>query len=263
MKFALVADERKQAQPDLSGRCPGCDAPMVAKCGEVKTWHWAHQASRVCDSWWENETEWHRDWKDQFPLHWQEFVQRAENGERHIADVKTDGGWVIEFQYSYLRPDERRSRNAFYGKLVWVVNGVRRKTDQVQVANAWNEGGRVGEGEVVRRVSFPDECRLLQEWADSHGPVFVDYGDGVLWWLLRNPNGSMYLAKFTRAAFVDILRGGPMQTAPNFFDGLVKEITQGVARYETNRLAQANGAAQPRSGFQEYMARRNKRRIRF
>lgn len=155
MKFALVNGERQEAQPSLSGKCPICGDPMVAKCGEVKIWHWAHQGTRTCDPWSENETEWHRDWKEQFPLHWQEFVQRAENGERHIADVKTDGGWVIEFQYSYLRPDERRSRNAFYGKLVWVVNGVRRKRDQVQFVNAWNEGGRVGNGEVVPKSFVP------------------------------------------------------------------------------------------------------------
>jgi hypothetical protein len=261
MKFALVSGERQEAQRNLSGKCPACGHPMVAKCGEVRIRHWAHRGSRACDPWWENETEWHRDWKEQFPLHWQEFVQQAENGERHIADVKTDHGWVIEFQHSYLKPDERRSRNAFYGKLIWVVDGVRRKKDEDQFVNAWNGGGRVGE--VVRRVSFPDECRLLQEWADSHGPVFVDFGDGVLWWLLRNPNGSVYLAKFTRAAFIDILRGGRTHMAHHYFDALVKEITEGVARYESNLLAQAKRAAQPRTGFQEYMARRNQRRRRF
>jgi len=46
--------------------------------------------------------------KDQFPADWQEHVQHAETGERHIADVKTSRGWVIEFQHSYLKPEERR-----------------------------------------------------------------------------------------------------------------------------------------------------------
>ena len=45
---------------------------------------------RFCDPWWENETEWHRAWKDQFPADWQEIVHHAEDGEKHIADVKTD-----------------------------------------------------------------------------------------------------------------------------------------------------------------------------
>jgi hypothetical protein len=41
---------------------------------------------------------------------WQEIVHRSDSGEKHIADVKTDHGWVIEFQHSYLNPEERRSR---------------------------------------------------------------------------------------------------------------------------------------------------------
>ena len=53
-------------------------------------WHWAHRGSRFCDPWWENETEWHRSWKGQFPVNWQEVVHQAETGEKHIADVKTE-----------------------------------------------------------------------------------------------------------------------------------------------------------------------------
>jgi len=57
----------------------------------------------MCDNWWENETQWHRDWKNHFPVEWQEVVQIAEDGEKHIADVKTSEGWVVEFQHSYLK----------------------------------------------------------------------------------------------------------------------------------------------------------------
>lgn len=45
-----------------------------------------------------------------------------ESGEKHIADVKTDSGWVLEFQHSNINPKERLSRNSFYPKLVWVVD---------------------------------------------------------------------------------------------------------------------------------------------
>jgi hypothetical protein len=88
MKFALVDGQRHEALPNLSGKCPNCDQPMIAKCGEVRMSHWAHQRRVSCDTWWENETEWHRNWKGQFPAIWQEFVHRAENGEKHIADVR-------------------------------------------------------------------------------------------------------------------------------------------------------------------------------
>ena len=97
----------------------------VAKCGDIRVRHWAHKGHLVCDPWWENETKWHRDWKDHFPTNWQEVVHRAADGERHIADVTTGEGWVIEFQHSYLRPEERRSRDAFYPKLI----GLAEKSD--------------------------------------------------------------------------------------------------------------------------------------
>jgi len=130
MKYALVNEQRQEAQPGLSGNCPFCGDLMVAKCGEIKIWHWAHREELRCDSWKENETEWHRSWKGQFPNDWQERIHTSESGEKHIADVKTIKSWVIEFQHSHLNPVERRARNDFYKKLVWVVDGPRRKRDK-------------------------------------------------------------------------------------------------------------------------------------
>ena len=47
-------------------------------------------------------------------------MHRADDGEKHIADVKTDQDCVIEFQHTYIKPDERRSREEFYKNIVWV-----------------------------------------------------------------------------------------------------------------------------------------------
>src|SRR5262245_47594429 len=144
MRFALVNGEREAAQPDLSGACQTCGQAMVARCGEVRLWHWAHRVKRLCDPWWENETEWHRGWKGQFPDAWQEIVHRAETGEKHVADVRTEQGWILEFQHSSISPVERRSRDAFYRQLVWVVDATRRKRDAGQFLTAWQEGSPVG-----------------------------------------------------------------------------------------------------------------------
>ena len=97
MKFADVEGERREAEPGLSGKCRVCGDAMIAKCGDLRVPHWAHRAIRTCDPWWEPETEWHRIWKDQFPEDWQEIIHRSETGEKHIADVKTDFGVVLEF----------------------------------------------------------------------------------------------------------------------------------------------------------------------
>jgi len=114
--------------------------------------------------------------KELFPAHWQEVVHEAENGEKHIADVKTDQGWVIEFQHSYIKLEERRSRDTFYPKLVWVVDGARRKRDRTQFLNALKEGMQVGGNSLFRRA-FSDKCILLREWEESHAPIFFDFGE--------------------------------------------------------------------------------------
>lgn len=233
MKLALVNGQRQEAQPDLSGECPGCGSPVIARCGEVRMWHWAHRGRADCDRWWEPETEWHRDWKNQFPVDWQEFVQEADDGERHRADVRTVSGWAIEFQHSYLKPEERRSREAFYKKLVWVVNGLRRARDSSQFRRAWADGRPVG---TSVRSTFLDECRLLREWAGSPAPVFVDFGkeQSLAWLLTGRSNGLAYITALPREQFIAIHRG----TATQDFDAFVTELPGLIANYESGRRAQ-------------------------
>jgi hypothetical protein len=70
------------------------------------------------------ETPWHRDWKNAFPASYRE-VSFADNvmGELHRADVYTPCGTTIEFQNSPICLQELESREAYYPKLVWVLNG--------------------------------------------------------------------------------------------------------------------------------------------
>jgi hypothetical protein len=75
-----------------------------------------------CDPWWENETEWHRAWKSCFPEEQREIVRFDLTGEKHIADVQTSTGKVIEFQNSPISLEELRSREEFYGNLIWIIN---------------------------------------------------------------------------------------------------------------------------------------------
>lgn len=230
MKFSLVDGYRQEAQPGVYGTCPVCGEAMVAKCGEIKIPHWAHKGRRTCDPWWEPETEWHRAWKGHFPEGWQEVVHYADNGEKHIADVKTDRGWVIEFQRSYLNPEERRSRNAFYAKLVWVVDGTRRKRDSEQFRNALNGATPIGSNARLR-IHFPDECALLREWSGSNAPVFIDFGPGpTLWWILAEmPNGSVDVGAFARADLIEVLREGDTPKAREFegFVGSLRRVALG------------------------------------
>jgi competence protein CoiA len=218
MKFALVEGRRLEAQPGLSGECPVCGSAMVPKCGERRVWHWAHRGALQCDHWWENETEWHRNWKNKFPADWQEMIHWAENGEKHIADVKPTHGRVIELQHSYLEPEERRSREAFYGSMVWVVNGLRRKRDKPSFYKT------LCARQVIRRrpLSYlvpSNRCALLRDWFNSRVGVFFDFGIAqedidlfgvpVLWRLSpKSPNDHALLTPVPVVNFIEAFLKG-------------------------------------------------------
>jgi hypothetical protein len=216
MKFALVNNERKEAQSNLQDTCIACGSPMVARCGEVRIKHWAHKGIRRCDTWWENETEWHRNWKNQFSSDWQEIVHHAENGEKHIADVKTKEDWIIEFQHSYIKPQERRSREAFYQKLIWVVDGNRRLGDKKRFFGILSDSS-FNKNYPGLKSTFP-EGALLRDWINSNTHVFFDFGEEDLWWLLSGSDEYWaFVLPLPRSKFIEI-----HQVNPSEFDELIK-----------------------------------------
>lgn len=236
MKFALINGERREAMSGLTGECPIGGHPMIAICGNSRAHHWRHKGVLSCDRWWENETDWHRNWKDQFPREWQEYVFRAEDGEKHVADVRTNHGWIIEFQHSHLKPDERRSRDAFYKKLIWVVDGTRRKKDAVQFLESWNSGMAV-QNSAMRRL-VPNRCTLLREWSESAAHVVLDFGEKApLWWIHYKGSGKpMYLMPVSRAHFIGFHNGKTGEDA-DAFDLMLTELGALVSKYEA-RLGQ-------------------------
>ena len=176
MKFALVDDQRREAEPSLKGLCPSCMQPVTAKCGSFRIWHWSHQGRRVCDQWWEPETEWHRRWKNLFTQDCQEVLHLAENGEKHIADVKTEHGLVIEFQHSSIQVSERLAREQFYKNMIWVVDCTRLKYDRPRIDQGLYDWRRLKNGD-VQSHHFPDEC-FPKKWLDCTVPVLFDF-DGL------------------------------------------------------------------------------------
>jgi hypothetical protein len=176
MHFAMIENKKAEAVTGVSGLCPGCLQPVIAKCGNVRIHHWAHRSKKMCDSWWEPETEWHRSWKNCFPNDWQEvFLPDQETGEKHIADIRTRHGIVIEFQHSHIEPQERIKREKFYKNMVWVVDGTRLKRDYPRFIKSMKD-------KIIRPtgikgsfyVDFPDECFPVN-WIESHVPVIFDF----------------------------------------------------------------------------------------
>lgn len=214
MKFAAFDGQRIEAAPGLSGLCPLCGAIVIAKCGALRVWHWAHKGRLHCDPWYEREGPWHIAWKALFPIEWQEIAGQAANGEKHIADVRTPQGRVIEFQHSHIAMEERLAREAFYGQMIWVVDGLARKRDHKTFFKTLFPHRR----DQPIFGGYEIECALLRDWGGCSVDVFFDFGereeDGrhyggpILWHLHPNLGRRVALTPILRTAFVTTLHNG-------------------------------------------------------
>ena len=172
MNFAIVEGERHKPQKGLRGKCIACESEMVSKCGDVRLPHWAHKGKRHCDPWWENETEWHRGWKNLFPEEWREVPSKDENGVTHIADIKRPDGFFIEFQNSAISKEEVESRNQFYKNLIWVVNGSRSSLDLEKV-KSFIRFNSTDDMIDVSKIGI----RVSKKWKSLARHVFVDFNE--------------------------------------------------------------------------------------
>lgn len=220
MRFATVNGEKREAEKELSGLCVGCEQPMIPVCGVKNVKHWRHKVDSDCDRWWENETAWHRLWKNSFPVECQEIRHRADDGEWHIADVKTKQGQILEFQHSFLKTEERTARNHFYGNcLVWVVDGLKRKNDLSRFNLALKEAKLIAPGlNLTQLFSLPVDCPILEDWSECIGPVFFDFGvQFPLWCLLpRSARAARYIGPFSRQSFIELHNGKLTQNGLTF-----------------------------------------------
>jgi hypothetical protein len=101
---------------------------------------------------------------------------RAEDGELHIADVRAPSGLVLEFQHSAIKPEERRAREAFYGNMLWLVDGTRLKRDAPRVDEEVSGWRKSKEG-AINLLSYPD-WSLPKAWLECEVPVLFDF-DGL------------------------------------------------------------------------------------
>lgn len=121
MLYALVDGIRVSAHPYERGLCPLCEQSVIARCGELNVWHWAHKASGDCDAFSESETPWHRNWKrDVSPDYCEVSIERK--GVKHRADIITRDGTVLELQHSSISSKDIRRREEFYGDMIWLID---------------------------------------------------------------------------------------------------------------------------------------------
>ena len=233
MKFAIVESNKVEPFKGLRGACPNCGEELISKCGEIKVHHWAHKNKLICDSWWENETEWHRNWKNQFPLKWQEVIHTDKTGERHIADVKTDEEWVLEFQHSKIKIEELISRNEFYSKIVWIVDGLRLANDRVKFFELLNSRRPIMYGNTIPiyEIGTPGKSRILRDWSGLNIPVFLDFHEtnSRIWLILpRNSKDIVYTIQYSGTEFIRL-------NNQSQFNQMVYEIIPQISNYLDRR----------------------------
>ncbi len=202
-----------EASPGGAGICPGCGSRLVAKCGPKRVWHWAHKGKPHCDHWWEPETQWHRSWKDRFPMSWQECPLRSDEGDLHFADVRTPSGLVIEFQHSHIGEDEVRAREQFYGDLVWVIDGTRLKRDRSSFFDGMDQNRGLGMNP-EQYVFNGNGRQITRRWAVSEKLVYLDFGDTDLWCVSPYQSKWQFFAvRVTKTEFVAACGTGRMAPA--------------------------------------------------
>jgi competence CoiA-like predicted nuclease len=154
----------QEATPSARSACPHCRQTIIAKCGPIVSWHWAHLAAD-CDPWAAPESAWHLDWKRRL---------RDEAGAAvevtmppHRADAVLRDGAVIELQSDYLALDELVERHAFYGPHTqWVFRCHWESRMQFGRHGFWWKHG----------------SKAMAQFYKRHMPVILwDMGQGDLW----------------------------------------------------------------------------------
>jgi len=150
--------------------CPCCGTEVVAKCGQMVVWHFAHKASNECDRWSDGETDWHLRWKTHSPIERTEVIMGP-----HRADAVGRDGRIIEYQRSSISWEDMRAREEFYGRMMWVFD----VADAYQAGrlswqtdrSIWQQADNVGHPKVRIKWMHPRRSILA-----CRRRVFLDIG---------------------------------------------------------------------------------------
>jgi hypothetical protein len=265
MLIALIDNVRFAAKKRLHGICPGCLQPVIAKCGQIKIHHWAHSSKGTCACWWEPETEWHRSWKNHFPTEWQEiYLTDVQSNEKHVADIKTPHGLVIEFQHSRIKPEERISREKFYQNMVWVVDGTRLEGDYWRFHFGKDNNLRQTTHQGVFHIDIPDFC-FAREWTERPVSVIFDFlgtklpntkepRQNIVWCLFPDRvEDTNVVAALSQEYFVNTVKTNPqlLISAHDFISNLdsIKQKQIEAQKAEANRIFEQQRRMRPGRHF--------------
>ena len=147
------------------GYCPCCKKRMIAKVGTgIRRSHWAHRHAERCDEWWEDESEWHINWRNLFlekagNKHCVDIENVLEkNGRRHFYDIRLYNRLAIILRRARLTDERQHEYEDFFGEMLWMVES--RISD-------YNRLQEQCVREVIKVVEEPPSCYACCFWLRS------------------------------------------------------------------------------------------------
>jgi len=171
MKIALTKDgQRVSAKPEVVAFCQNCGEEVVAKCGEINIWHFAHKTTNDCFGG-EGESLWHEYWKGMFPEECREFLRYDKYLEYKIADVAYCE-IVLEYQTNLPDVDEIEFRQEFWQDLGYKFKWVIKNNDQF-----FKHLKKISVEDVYNVYKFK---RPIKKFAYLNTPFYIDLENGFL-----------------------------------------------------------------------------------
>lgn len=150
MMYARLDDRLAIARPEQRAACPGCAGEVLARCGDIRIWHWAHVGGD-CDPWSEPESEWHLGWKKHAPTDRTEVVIERNEIKRR-ADIICANGAVLELQAGSISAAEVREREGFYKYMAWLFQVTWADRLHYGKKGFWWKGGAIAQTHAVCKV---------------------------------------------------------------------------------------------------------------
>lgn len=195
MLYASTNYGKRRAEKGLDAWCPGCNAELIPKCGEILIHHWAHKQDMGCD--WDagKMSAWHMEWQSHFPP---EQVEVRVGNNR--ADIITDKGVIIELQHSAIAKETIREREQIYPKMVWIID-----------ASEFRQN-------ITIREHIFSWAWARKTWEDAEKKILLDYCNGVVFviqeWIDQPQSGYAYFVK--KAEVLNWMKTGQVWEIPGW-----------------------------------------------
>ena len=157
LRYANIDGEKRLPFPKGRATCQVCGGLLIAKCGQILTHHWAHDAKDDCDPWSEPIGPWHVWWQN---LVRTDFIEVARGP--HRADIIGNENVVVELQHSSISAEDIEAREAYYSNMVWLFDATMRFASVNLGDRSFFSLGRTKHLELCKK------------------PVFLDFGFNVL-----------------------------------------------------------------------------------